>query len=55
MKIYYIYTAIVTKGGADRIIVEKANWLAEHGYEIAIVTDTQLEENPHFLYLQRLS
>ena len=41
MKIYYIYTAIVTKGGADRVIAEKANWLADHGHEIAIVTDTQ--------------
>lgn len=48
MKIYYIYTAILTKGGADRIIVEKANWLAEHGYEISIVTDTQLGRKPVF-------
>ena len=48
MKIYYIYTAIVTKGGADRIIIEKANWLAEHGHEIAIVTDTQLGREPAF-------
>ena len=48
MKIYYIYTAIVTKGGADRVIVEKANWLAEHGHEIAIVTDTQLGREPAF-------
>lgn len=48
MKIYYIYTAIVTKGGADRIIAEKANWLAEHGYEITIVTDTQLGRKPAF-------
>lgn len=48
MKIYYIYTAIVTKGGADRVIVEKANWLAEHGHEIAIVTDTQLGRGPAF-------
>lgn len=48
MKIYYIYTAVVTKGGADRVIVEKANWLAEHGYEVAIVTDTQLGREPVF-------
>lgn len=48
MKIYYIYTALVTKGGADRVIAEKANWLAEHGYEIAIVTDTQLGREPAF-------
>ena len=48
MKITYIYTAVVTKGGADRVIVEKANWLAEHGYEITIVTDTQLGREPAF-------
>lgn len=48
MKIYYIYTALVTKGGADRVIAEKANWLAEHGHEIAIVTDTQLGREPAF-------
>ena len=48
MKIYYIYTALVTKGGADRVISEKANWLAEHGHDIAIVTDTQLGREPVF-------
>lgn len=48
MKIYYIYTALVTKGGADRVITEKANWLAEHGYEIAIITDTQMGREPVF-------
>ena len=48
MKIYYIYTAIVTKGGADRVIIEKANWLAEHGHDVAIVTDTQLGRPPAF-------
>lgn len=48
MKIYYIYTALVTKGGADRVIAEKANWLAEHGHEIGIVTDTQMGREPAF-------
>lgn len=48
MKIFYIYTALVTKGGADRVIAEKASWLAEHGNEIAIVTDTQLGREPVF-------
>jgi len=48
MKIYYIYTALVTKGGADRVIAEKASWLAEHGHDIAIVTDTQLGREPAF-------
>ena len=48
MKIFYIYTALVTKGGADRVITEKANWLSEHGHEVAIVTDTQMGRPPVF-------
>ena len=48
MKIFYIYTALLTKGGADRVITEKANWLAEHGHDVAIVTDTQLGREPIF-------
>lgn len=46
MKITYIYTALVTKGGADRVITNKANWLAEHGYDVMIVTDTQMGRAP---------
>ena len=46
MKITYIYTALVTRGGADRVITNKASWLAEHGYDVMIVTDTQLGREP---------
>lgn len=46
MKITYIYTALVTRGGADRVITNKANWLAEYGYDVMIVTDTQLGREP---------
>ena len=48
MKIFYIYTALVTKGGADRVITEKANWFAEHGHNVYVVTDTQLGRSPIF-------
>lgn len=48
MKIFYIYSALATKGGADRVITEKANWLAENGYDVAIITDTQLGRKPIF-------
>lgn len=48
MKIFYIYTALVTKGGADRVLTEKANWLTEHGYDVAVITDTQLGREPIF-------
>ena len=46
MKITYIYTALVTKGGADRVITNKANWLADHGHDVMIITDTQMGRKP---------
>lgn len=48
MKIFYIYTALTIKGGADRVVTEKANWLAEHGHEIAIISDSQMGREPAF-------
>ena len=42
MKIAYIYTALTTIGGVDRIITTKANYLADNlGYDISIITDSQ--------------
>ena len=41
MKIIYVYTALTTVGGADRVLVQKANWLAEHGHDVTIVTESQ--------------
>lgn len=42
MKIVYIYPALTTIGGADRVIIDKANYFAEKcGYEIYIVTAHQ--------------
>lgn len=49
MKIFYIYTSLRTVGGADRVITNKANWLAEHGYDVTIVTDTQMDHSPVYL------
>lgn len=49
MKIAYLYTAIVTRGGADRMIIQKANYLAEkYGYEVYIITDSQAGRPPVF-------
>lgn len=42
MHIAYIYPEITIKGGADRVIVEKANYLAEHGWKVTIVTESQM-------------
>lgn len=42
MKIVYLYTALSTIGGADRIIIQKANYLAEKmKHEVYIITDSQ--------------
>lgn len=44
MKIAYLYTALCTVGGADRIIIQKANFLAdEMQHEVYIITDSQKE------------
>lgn len=51
MKIIYLYTSLTTVGGADRMIVQKANYLADKmGYEIYIITDSQ-KERPMFFPL----
>ena len=42
LHIVYIYPEITIKGGADRVIVEKANYLAEHGYQVTIITESQM-------------
>jgi glycosyltransferase involved in cell wall biosynthesis len=48
MKIVYIYTSFTIAGGADRVVIEKANYLADHGYDIMIVTDSQKNRSPFF-------
>jgi|WetSurMetagenome_2_1015567.scaffolds.fasta_scaffold03367_9 glycosyltransferase involved in cell wall biosynthesis len=49
MKIVYLYTALVTVGGADRVITEKANYFAEKfGYDVTIITDSQGDNPPIF-------
>ena len=49
MKIVYLYTALTTVGGADRIITQKANYLAdEMGYDVYILTDSQNGRPPIF-------
>ena len=42
MKIAYIYPAFINIGGADKIIIGKANYMAdEWGYEVYLITDSQ--------------
>ena len=42
MHILYVYSEISIKGGTDRVLVEKANYLVTHGYDVTIVTEAQM-------------
>ena len=42
MHILYIYAEISIKGGTDKILVEKANYLVNHGYDVTIITESQM-------------
>lgn len=42
IKIAYLYTELTISGGADRVLTDKANYLAEHGYDVTIITESQI-------------
>ena len=49
MKIVYTYPAFINVGGADKIIINKANYLADKlGYEVYLITDSQNGLKPFF-------
>ena len=49
MKIAYIYTALTSVGGVDRIIINKANYFADIlEYDVYIITDSQAGRPPVF-------
>lgn len=44
MKVAYIYPVINTIGGAERVIIQKANYLADcYGYEVYLITASQFD------------
>jgi len=52
MKIAYIYSTMAMTGGTERMITEKANYLAEQlGYEVTIITCFQLAHEQNFFPL----
>lgn len=47
MKIVYIIPSLEIKGGAERIVIEKANYLSEHyGYDVSIITQCHHNNAP---------
>lgn len=48
MKIIYAVECVNMTGGYDRIIIEKANYLAEHGHEVIIVVSYHGDVKPYY-------
>lgn len=48
MKIIYAVECVNMTGGYDRIIIEKANYLAEHGHEVLIVVSYHGKIKPYY-------
>ena len=48
MKIMYIFSELTIKGGTDKVLSDKANYLVEHGYDVTIVTEAQMGREPTF-------
>lgn len=51
MRIVYCTPEISHPGGIARVTTIKANWLAEHGHEVYLITSSQCEE-PNYFELQ---
>ena len=48
MKIVYCIAGTYNSGGMERVLANKANYLAAHGYEVIIITTDQKERKPFF-------
>lgn len=50
MKILYNIAGTYRSGGMERVLANKANWLARHGYEVVVATTDQCGR-PDFFYM----
>lgn len=49
MKIVFLFSALDTVGGSNRIVLEKANYFADqHGDKIIILTTHQLNKSMYY-------
>lgn len=48
MKIAYCIAGVYNSGGMERVLTNKANWLANHGYEVFVITTDQRGQQPFF-------
>ena len=63
MKIVYLYSSLAIMGGVERVLVDKMNYLVNHGYEVFMITSDQgqhsipykLDERVHLFDMKILS
>ena len=48
MKIVYLIAGTFNAGGMERVLSNKANWLAAHGNDVSIITTDQRNRKPYF-------
>lgn len=48
MKIFYCIEGTFNSGGMERVIINKANYLSEHNYDIFLITTNQKGRKPFF-------
>ena len=54
MKIVYCIQGTYNSGGMERVLANKANWLANRGYDITILTTEQKGRSPFYHYDNRV-
>ena len=54
MKIVYIVESVNLSGGYDRIIIEKANYFAEHGHDVTITVSSHSLGEPYYPVSEKL-
>lgn len=54
MRIVYCIAGTYNSGGMERVLANKANYLASHGYEVFIITTDQRGKQPFFSLDERI-
>ncbi len=54
MKILYNIAGTYRSGGMERVLANKVNWLAKHGYEVVVATTDQCGRTPFFQMDERV-
>ena len=54
MRILYCISGIFSRGGMERTLINKANYLAEHCYDVIIVTTEQQDREPAYRLDKRI-